>query len=518
MKKSFNHVVKYIVGENDRGAYFNRSDIFTVLFLYEQRTVSQIQLRKFYELVNGEPISRTTFTSKLSKWAKMRLIKKENISVRKKRGFTLDFVSITAKGTELLYRLKLISDSSTSFVSKRQYEHNTAITQFVLNLLELESINEHTGAVVGGNSDYLFPLNPIVKQNLQLSNIIYSDSKDVYFLYEDEEYREMIQPELRPVSFQQDLPQLVYSFRPSKDIYPDSQGNPIIIPDWVITCNKSIINIEVDTGTENIPFLESKLRKYLDIAASNPSKSYFVLFSVIDDSYHTISSYKKRTTRVTNLKKAFGNIPRLKVVANLNVCVCNMGSSALVINNILQQIRKVDKQDTQHLFKKITDRLEINSSFPYSAKWINNKQLMKSKGIQHAKLLELTDSIMVLQKKSVDERKTSSDFLEIICILTILKVGEVNTHLRLHELSGLLAVQNQHRKLNPIKILGVYEADELEHGQQAINNDLFHNSITQENVLLATSAELLNFTATFYSLKERVKQEFGEYSSKEYRC
>lgn len=70
MKKSFDHAVKYIVGENDRGVYFNRSDIFTVLFLYEQRTVSQIQLRKFYELISGEPISRTTFSSKLTKWAK----------------------------------------------------------------------------------------------------------------------------------------------------------------------------------------------------------------------------------------------------------------------------------------------------------------------------------------------------------------------------------------------------------------------------------------------------------------
>lgn len=77
IEKSFDHAVKYIVGENDRGVYFNRSDIFTVLFLYEQRTVSQIQLRKFYELISGEPISRTTFSSKLTKWAKMKLIKKK---------------------------------------------------------------------------------------------------------------------------------------------------------------------------------------------------------------------------------------------------------------------------------------------------------------------------------------------------------------------------------------------------------------------------------------------------------
>jgi hypothetical protein len=86
----------------------------------------------------------------------------------------------------------------------------------------------------------------------------------------------------------------------------------------------------------------------------------------------------------------------------------------------------------------------------------------------------------------------------------------------LQQLSGLLAMQNQHRTLNPIKILGIYEADELERGQQAIFTDLFHNSIAPENILLATSAELLNFTASFYSLKERVKQEFGECSSKEY--
>ncbi len=211
MKKSFNHVVKYIVGENDRGVYFNRSDIFTLLFLYEQKTVSQIQLRNFYDLVNEEPIRRTTFVSKLSKWEKMRLIKKENMSVRKKRGFILDFVSIAGKGAELLYRLNVVSERNIAFISKRQYEHNIAITQFVLNMLENESKNEHTGAVVGGNGDYLFPLNKIVQENLQLPNIIYSDSATdgVYYLYEDEEYREFIQPKLHPISFQQDLPHLV---------------------------------------------------------------------------------------------------------------------------------------------------------------------------------------------------------------------------------------------------------------------------------------------------------------------
>ncbi|MBZ8123294.1 replication-relaxation family protein [Bacillus thuringiensis] len=515
MKKSFDYTVKYIVGENDRGVYFNRSDIFTVLFLYEQRTVSQIQLRKFYELISGEPISRTTFSSKLTKWAKMKLIKKENISVRKKRGFTLDFVSISSKGVKILYRLKLISDCSTSFVTKRQYEHNIAITQFVLNLLEAESQNEHTGAIVGGKGDYLFPLNSIVKQNLHLPNLMYSNSNDAYFLYEDEEYREMFQPELQPVSFLPDLPQLVYSFRPSKEFYPDSKGNPLIIPDWVITCNNSIINIEVDTGSENIPFLENKLKKYLDIAAASPSKQYYVLFSVIDDSYHTISTYKKRTTRVTNLKKSFSNIPRLCVVDNLNVYVCNMGGAALVVNNILQEIRKTNSLSKNHLLKKITERLNINSSFPYSVEWISNKNEMQTKGIQHSKLLELTDDILVLRKKSSDEEKNSLDYLEILCISTILKVGEVNAHFKLQQLSGLLAMQNQYRTLNPIKILGIYEADELERGQQAIFTDLFHNSIAQENILLATSAELLNFTAAFYSLKERVKHEFGECSSKE---
>lgn len=191
-----------------------------------------------------------------------------------------------------------------------------------------------------------------------------------------------------------------------------------------------------------------------------------------------------------------------------------MGSSALVVNNILQEIRETNSLSKSHLIKKITERLSINSSFPYSVEWISNKNEMQAKGVQHSKLLELTDDILVLRKKHLMKKK-SLDYLEIVCILTILKVGEVNTHFKLQQLSGLLAMQNQHRSLNPIKILGIYEANELEHGQQAIFTDLYHNSIAPENILLATSAELLNFTASFYSLKERVKQEFGERSSKE---
>ncbi len=68
---------------------------------------------------------------------------------------------------------------------------------------------------------------------------------------------------------------------------------------------------------------------------------------------------------------------------------------------------------------------------------------MQAKGIQHSKLLELTDDILVLRKKAPDEEKKSLDYLEILCILTILKVGEVNTHFKLQQLSGFLAMQNQ---------------------------------------------------------------------------
>lgn len=515
MKKSFNHVIKYIVGENDQGVYFNRSDIFTLLFLYEQKTVSQIQLRNFYDLVNVEPIKRTTFVSKLSKWEKMRLIKKENMSVRKKRGFILDFVSIAGKGAELLYRLKLVSESNIAFISKRQYEHNIAITQFVLNMLESESKNEYTGAVVGGNGDYLFPLNKKVQENLQFPNIIYSDSATdgVYYLYEDEEYREVMQPELHPISFQQDLPHLVYSSRPPKNMYPDEHGNPIIIPDWFMKCNNSFINIEVDTGTENIPFLINKLKKYLEVAHDDPAKRYVVLFSVIDDSYHTISSYKKRSVRVTNLKKAFGSIPRLQVVDNIDIYVCNMGSSALVVQHILQQIR--ENKNSNHLIEEIVNHLHINSSFQYSAELITCKNAMKSKGLSHTKLLESTDNLLILKKVKEEYENISVSFLEILFVIHILKIGEVNSHQRLLELSGLLAMQNEHRKLNPIHILGIYEADEIEQGQQTIKNDVFHNSIRSENILLASSAEMLNSIAAFYTVKERVKQEFGECSSKE---
>ena len=84
---------------------------------------------------------------------------------------------------------------------------------------------------------------------------------------------------------------------------------------------------------------------------------------------------------------------------NLNVYVSNMGGSALVINNILHEIREINSLNKSHLFKKIAERLNINSSFPYSVEWISNKNEIQAKGIQHSKLLELTDDILVLRKK-----------------------------------------------------------------------------------------------------------------------
>jgi len=82
-----------------------------------------------------------------------------------------------------------------------------------------------------------------------------------------------------------------------------------------------------------------------------------------------------------------------------------MGESALVINNILQGIREINILSKGHLLKKITERLNINSSFPYSVEWISNKNEMQAKGIQHSKLFELTDDILVLRKKHLMKKK-----------------------------------------------------------------------------------------------------------------
>ncbi len=82
-----------------------------------------------------------------------------------------------------------------------------------------------------------------------------------------------------------------------------------------------------------------------------------------------------------------------------------MGGSALVINNILQEIREINSLNKSHLLKKIAERLSINSSFPYSVEWISNKNKIQVKGIQHSKLLELIDDILVLRKKAPDEEK-----------------------------------------------------------------------------------------------------------------
>lgn len=82
-----------------------------------------------------------------------------------------------------------------------------------------------------------------------------------------------------------------------------------------------------------------------------------------------------------------------------------MGGSALVINNILQEIREINSLNKSHLLKKIAERLNINSSFPYSVEWISNKNKIQVKGIQHSKLLELTDDILVLRKKHLMKKK-----------------------------------------------------------------------------------------------------------------
>lgn len=70
-------ILKYINGKNHSGIYLTISDIYTLLFLYEQRLLTVKQLYTFNSYFHNEPMNYNAFRNRLNKMSNLKLLKKK---------------------------------------------------------------------------------------------------------------------------------------------------------------------------------------------------------------------------------------------------------------------------------------------------------------------------------------------------------------------------------------------------------------------------------------------------------
>lgn len=108
-----------------------------------------------------------------------------------------------------------------------------------------------------------------------------------------------------------------------RDETADSPDKKYVVPDWIMRKGDTFLNIELDTGTENLDMIHDKVQGYIRLALSRQTENHIVLFAVLDDSFPSRNSYSERPRRIGNMKQALVNSRDIQT-PNLDVYVVSL--------------------------------------------------------------------------------------------------------------------------------------------------------------------------------------------------
>ncbi|MGR9635589.1 hypothetical protein ACU82A_32030 [Bacillus cereus] len=161
--------------------------------------------------------------------------------------------------------------------------------------MELEA--NRKGWILGLNGDLTYVFKNFIKE--YGINNLYPFTlwpNHPHFIYESDEwgFHKNLGQSVRDKRTQKD--DVLYSIQPFplfKDIKEEDNN---LKPDWIFRINKHFLSIEVDTGTERNNVIESKIKKYITLSKLMPTINHHVIFSIVDNSYPTVSDHGTKKT------------------------------------------------------------------------------------------------------------------------------------------------------------------------------------------------------------------------------
>ncbi|RVT59529.1 hypothetical protein EM808_19750 [Niallia taxi] len=142
----------------------------------------------------------------------------------------------------------------------------------------------------------------------------------------------------------------------------------IIIPDWKIeTSEGRILNIEFDTGSQNLNRIHEKVDNYMELAKARPAENHFVLFVVADNrsEIYTTEYASTRETRVLNIKELIINklAHRLE---NLHFYVCSAYRGSSIASNILKGVYPITRSHKESELELAVLSVQLNDDIDYT--------------------------------------------------------------------------------------------------------------------------------------------------------
>lgn len=124
----------------------------------------------------------------------------------------------------------------------------------------------------------------------------------------------------------------------------DLEVKGVIIPDWVFDTDKTIISIEIDTGTSRGNEIPSKIKRYIKRAhgTTQDNRKMIVVFSVLDDTLEN-TNYSNRYKRVSSLKEHIAHVAHVvnQIPSNLSFYVLQTTNTPTVMKGIYNDVEPV---------------------------------------------------------------------------------------------------------------------------------------------------------------------------------
>lgn len=222
------------------GLWITQQDLEVLHHLYICKTLTTQQLCDYYGCISDQKVE--TFSKKLySKFAKFQVVKTYQMSLGQ-IGFYVNYYRLSTGGIELLFQYGFVTEGEKNKFLEQSHKPRTLVTH---TLATQEVINQ---AVING-----------IKEQKTVRNV-------------------------------------------SNQIMNVTKGS--LFPDGLIEISQTeYVAIELDNDTEPLKKLEEKLIKYVAFAEENPDKQYYLIYSLLDDSFRGRYTQGEKLMRTFNLKK-----------------------------------------------------------------------------------------------------------------------------------------------------------------------------------------------------------------------
>ncbi|MBU8908066.1 replication-relaxation family protein [Desertibacillus haloalkaliphilus] len=307
---------KLSIANNRRGVWLSALEIDLIKILLNNRFLTTKQI--IYFLVQcGNNFNENSIRNRLFKLESIGFIDSYEY-VLGNDGFIFKYYQVTKKCVDCLVEEGLILDSFSSY--KAISMGANSITKYI----------EHT-----------FSINEIVIRTL-VTNRLENDDGTLGYKVE--------------------------SLSPHKYVYWDNK-NPssrLIVPDWIFKKENRFVNVEVDSGSEDIKELELKVLAYIKLLDQRPNENHTVLIALMDDSIPTRSYRMNRNKRISNIRDSLNKLDKLRR-SHLEVYVVQLERAHRLVDQLLYDSDsiKYDKSYLKNEIKKIVEAVSQNDHFHF---------------------------------------------------------------------------------------------------------------------------------------------------------